>query len=35
MNTEGDLDFRKEKLSVSAEEQQKIANSILQEYEKL
>lgn len=35
LNTEGDLDFRKEKLSVSAEEQQKIANSIFQEYEKL
>lgn len=35
LNTEGDLDFRKEHLTVSAEEQAKIASSILSEYEKL
>ena len=35
LQTEGDLDFRKEHLKVSAEEQAGIAASILAEYEKL
>ena len=35
LQTEGDLDFRKEKLSVTAEEQTAIASSIFAEYEKL
>ena len=35
LQTEGDLDFRKEKLSVAPEEQARIAASILAEYEKL
>lgn len=35
LQTEGDLDFRKEKLTPSAEEQKAIAASILTEYEKL
>jgi len=35
LQTEGDLDFRKEHLKVSAEEQARIAASILAEYEKL
>lgn len=35
LNTEGDLDFRKEHLQVPAEEQARIAASILAEYEKL
>ena len=33
--TEGDMDFRKEKLHLSAEENSAIAESILKEYEKL
>lgn len=35
LQTEADLDFRKEKLSLSAEENQAIANAILKEYENL
>ncbi|MBQ7708583.1 MAG: HIT family protein [Bacteroidales bacterium] len=35
LQTEGDLDFRKAKLSLEAEEMKSIANSILKEYEKL
>ena len=35
LQTEGDLDFRKEKLKVSPEEQTAIAASIFAEYEKL
>lgn len=35
LQQEGDLDFRKEHLKVSAEEQTAIAASILKEYEKL
>lgn len=35
LNSEADLDFRKEKLQVPAEEQARIAASILAEYEKL
>jgi len=35
LNTEGDLDFRKEYLKVSPEEQAATAASILAEYEKL
>ena len=35
LNTEGDLDFRKEKLSLSVEENQAIADSIFKEYENL
>lgn len=35
LQCEGDLDFRKEKLQVPAEENQKIADSILKEYETL
>ena len=35
LQSEGDLDFRKEKLSLSAEENQRIASSILAEYENL
>jgi len=35
LQTEGDLDFRKEHLKLSAEEQAGIAASILAEYEKL
>lgn len=35
LQSEGDMDFRKEKLSLSAEENQAIANAILKEYEKL
>ena len=35
LQTEGDLDFRKPHLQVSAEEQASIAASILSEYEKL
>ena len=35
LQTEGDLDFRKPHLQVSAEEQAAIAASILSEYEKL
>lgn len=35
LQTEGDLDFRKEHLKVSPEEQARIAASILAEYEKL
>lgn len=35
LQTEGDLDFRKEHLSVPAEEQAAIAASILKEYEKI
>lgn len=35
LQTEGDLDFRKEHLKVSPEEQAQIAASILAEYEKL
>lgn len=34
LQTEGDLDFRKEKLSVTPEKQAEIAASILAEYEK-
>ena len=35
LQTEGDLDFRKEKLKLSAEENQAIANAILKAYETL
>lgn len=35
LQSEGDMDFRKEKLQVPAEEQTLIASSILAEYEKL
>lgn len=35
LNTEGDMDFRKPKLQVPAEENAKIASSILKEYETL
>ncbi|MBQ0151265.1 MAG: HIT family protein [Bacteroidales bacterium] len=35
LNTEGDMDFRKPKLQVSAEENAQIASSILKEYETL
>ena len=35
LQTEGDLDFRKEKLSLPKEEMQQIADAILAEYEKL
>ena len=35
LQTEGDMDFRKEKLHLSAEENSAIAESILKEYEKL
>lgn len=35
LQTEGDLDFRKEHLKLTAEEQTQIAASILAEYEKL
>ncbi len=35
LNTEADMDFRKEKLQLSAEEFASIAESILKEYEKL
>ena len=35
LQSESDLDFRKEKLKVSAEENQAIADSIFTEYEKL
>ena len=35
LQTEGDLDFRKERPVVTAEEQSQIAASILAEYEKL
>ena len=35
LQTEGDLDFRKERPVVSAEQQARIAASILAEYEKL
>lgn len=35
LQTEGDMDFRKKKLEVPSEEQIQIANSILNEYEKL
>lgn len=35
LQCEGDLDFRKEKLQLTAEENHKIAESILKEYEKL
>ena len=35
LQTEGDLDFRKPKLEVSAEEQAQIASSILKQYENL
>lgn len=35
LQTEGDMDFRKPKLEVSAEEQSRIAAAILSEYEKL
>ena len=35
LQTEGDLDFRKAKLSLEAEEMKSIANNILKEYEKL
>ncbi len=35
LQSEGDMDFRKEKLSLSPEEMQSIAASILKEYEKL
>ena len=35
LQTEGDLDFRKAKLSLEAEEMKTIANNILKEYEKL
>lgn len=35
LQTEGDMDFRKEKLSLSAEENQAVANAILKEYENL
>ena len=35
LKTEADMDFRKEKLKLSAEENQAIADSILKEYENL
>ncbi len=35
LQTEGDLDFRKEKLKLSAEENQAIADAILKAYETL
>ena len=35
LQTEADLDFRKEKLALSPEEFKQIADSILSEYEKL
>ena len=35
LQAEGDMDFRKEKLSLSAEENQAVANAILKEYENL
>lgn len=35
LQTEGDLDFRKQHLSLEAEEMKTIADSILAEYEKL
>lgn len=35
LQTEGDMDFRKKKLEVPADEQIQIANSILNEYEEL
>lgn len=35
LQTEGDMDFRKEKLHLSAEENQAVANAILKEYENL
>lgn len=35
LQTEGDLDFRKEKLSLPKEEMQRIADAIFAEYEKL
>lgn len=35
LNTEGDMDFRKPKLQVPAEENAQIASSILKEYENL
>ena len=35
LQSEADLDFRKEKLSLSPEEMKSIADSILSEYEKL
>ena len=35
LQTEGDLDFRKEKLNLSPEENQAIADAIVAEYEKL
>ena len=35
LQTEGDLDFRKERPVVTPEEQKAIAESILKEYEKL
>lgn len=35
LNSEGDMDFRKAKLQVSAEENAQIASSILKEYETL
>lgn len=35
LNTEGDMDFRKEKLSPSPERMKQIADSILTEYAKL
>lgn len=35
LQTEGDMDFRKKKLSLSAEENQAVANAILKEYENL
>ena len=35
LQTEGDMDFRKERPAVTPEEQKAIAESILKEYEKL
>lgn len=35
LQTEGDMDFRKQKPSVSAEEMKQIAETILKEYERL
>lgn len=35
LQTEGDLDFKKEKLKLSEEEFKEIANSIFNEYEKM
>ena len=35
LQSEGDLDFRKEKLKLSPEENQAIADAIFAEYEKL